>query len=136
MGSYKSKLKTILWVYQNQIQTIEQEIAQVVLKRQHIIEKINYVEYKKQVVKHLIETGEPVDSSVFLNVSDYRYEQELEAQMKECEAQIYGLNQKRHGLTKKKDWIIDEDKKRESQHNRELLKKEERKCESDEEGEM
>ena len=136
MGVYKSRLRTILLVYQNQITKIEQDIAQVIIRRKEAEEKLAYEAYKENVLRELMESGEPIDSSFFMNAYNAQYEWQLKQEIQSYNEQISKLNIDRHELTKKKDWVIDEDKKREARHHREELIKEERRMESDEEGEV
>lgn len=131
---YKSKLKTILMVYQNEIRSLEQNIATELSKLQACEEKLAYERQKEELLRKMLETGEAVDSSFFLSAFSSSYEFNIKQEMEVIHAEIRTLNRRRHEVTKKKDWVLDEDKKREALFLKEELRKEERRTEGDEGG--
>jgi hypothetical protein len=124
--AYKSKLSSILQLYNTNLIKLEQKMGQMTARRQEITEKLAFERRKEEALLDLIRNGEGEGGFFFAGNSSEAYEERLKDELEEIYKALEELRQEHAALTKKKEWVVDEDSRRALEYHKEELKKEER----------
>ena len=130
MRDYKSKLTQAIKFQIKLMKEKESEIAELLVKRTSLQEKLEKKENKYEHFKNEMQGGRVVDSSYFFGVFNENMEQNLKEEIKRLDMEIRFKQMEREKIKKKKEVICDMDEKRKLAFYKELQKKERKQIEN------